>query len=70
MNIRKIKNGIVLTDEQGMENFFTSCDELFATLLLLLEGRGRYFGGDSYGHVFVARKAGDKFTAPEEVEPA
>jgi len=59
MNIRKIENGYLLTDERGGESFFDSCEQLFAALLLRLEGRGQYFGGDSFGTVFVARKAGE-----------
>ncbi len=67
--VRKIDNGYLLADERGSESFFGSCEELFAALLLRLEGRGKHFGGDSFGTVFIARKAGEKYTAPAEAEP-
>lgn len=70
MNIRKIKNGYIVTDERGSETFAASAQELFEQLLSRLESRGKFFGGDSYGAVFVATKPGDTFTAPPLYDPA
>jgi len=65
MNIRKIKNGYIITD--GSEEIHTTLESVFSNLLLHFEGRGKYFGGDSFGVVEIHRKPNDKFKEAEPV---
>ena len=67
MNIRKVKNGYITTDENGIEEVHTSLESVFSDLLLSFEGRSKWFGGDLFGVVEIHRTPNDKF---KEVEPA
>jgi len=67
MNLRKIKNGYIITDRFGSEEIHTTLESVFSNLLLHFEGRGKWFSGDSFGVVEIHRKPNDKF---KEVEPA
>lgn len=73
ITVEKIKNGYLVKRDNGLRESREYCADaqtLFQCLLLNFEGRGKFFGGDSYGEVFVASEAGQKFTAPAEVGPA
>ena len=54
--VRSAKGGYIVTDDSGSEEVMTSLEEVFEDLLLHFEGRGRYFGGDSFGVIEVVRK--------------
>lgn len=68
IEIETIENGYLVND--AGEYYCKDIQELFEHLLLVLEGRSTWFGGDSYGTVFVAHKAGQKYTSPKEIDPA
>ena len=70
MQLKKIKNGIIIKYLDGTEEFHLDVDSLFNKLLQEYEGRADVFGGDSYGIVKVFRKPGEKFISPGEIEPA
>lgn len=70
MNIEKITNGYLLIDRIGGREFYPDCQSLFNSILMKLEGRSIWFGGESFGQVFVASKPEETFQANKEVEPA
>jgi len=67
MDIQKVKNGYIITNGSGSKEIYTTLESVFSNLLLHFEGRGEFFGGDSFGVVEIHRKPNDKF---KEVEPA
>jgi len=68
--IRKIKNGFTYVNVYGEETYFESTEKLFQYLLLMLENRSEYFGGNSYGHIHVFREPNETHTSPAEAELA
>lgn len=60
LKIRKVGNGYIFTDRLGNEHIYSKTEELFAQLLLLLEGRATTFSGDSFGEVKILRTPDDK----------
>ena len=67
MEIKQVRNGYIMKKANGIEEIHTTLEEVFSTMLLDFEGRGKYFGGDSFGVVEIHREPTDKFP---EVEPA
>jgi len=72
MEIKEAHNGgYIVTDNSGHRNtnIYKTLDEVFEYLLAAFERRSGPFGGEAYGHVKIFRKAGEKYTSPDEVEP-
>ena len=67
MNIEKIDNGYLITDEHRTKRKADTLEEVFDWALLHFEGRGKYFGGDSFGKVVVLHKPTKEYP---EVDPA
>ena len=53
MNIRKVKNGYIVSDRCGLEEICMTLEDVFSKLLLTFEGRSKWFGGASYGRVEI-----------------
>ena len=56
MNIEKIDNGYLITDECRIKRKADTLEEVFDWILLHFGGRGKYFSGDSFGKVIILRK--------------
>ena len=69
LSIEKIDNGILLTKRWDGTKYCKNAEELFNQLLLELEGRSIWFGGDSYGCVHIFYKPDETFTSPLEENP-
>ncbi len=55
IEIEQAENGYIVTFEETRTVVYLTAESLFAALLMKLEGRGEYFGGDNYGKVSIVR---------------
>jgi len=62
MTIEKVSNGYIVRTAHRTE-VYTDLVKVFETALLHFEGKGKYFGGDSFGRVVIE-------TSGQEVDPA
>lgn len=67
MLIKKVTNGYVITKENGQQEIYKTLQEVCECMLALFEGRGRYFGGDSFGRVVILTEPTGEFP---EIDPA
>jgi hypothetical protein len=67
MHIRKVEDGYIVTDKHGSERIHPTLESVFSRLLLHFEGRGKYFGGKSFGVVEIHREPTEKFREFEQV---
>ena len=67
MNIEKIDNGYLIIDNSKTKRKEDTLEEVFDFLLLHFEGKGKYFGGNSFGKVVILCKPTKEYP---EVEPA
>ena len=67
MEIRKVKNGYIVTNKYDMEEIHTTLESVFAYMLSHFEGRAEFFRGESFGVVEIHRKPNDKFKEAEPV---
>jgi hypothetical protein len=66
MNIEKIDNGYLIKDQFRTNRKADTLEEVCDWLLLHFEGRGKFFGGDSFGKVVILYKPTKEYP---EVEP-
>ena len=67
IRIRHIDGGYIITYNKDRKKILPTLEEVFEDLLHHFEGRGKYFGGNSFGIVEVIREPSNKYP---EVEPA
>ena len=56
MNIEKVSNGYILVTPDNQKEICPNIERVFDRLLLIYEGRSKYFGGDKFGQVVILKK--------------
>jgi len=67
VEIERIDNGYLIIDKHNQKRKADTLEEVFDWMLLHFEGRGKYFGGESFGKVKILNKPTKEYP---EVDPA